>query len=826
MPPRHARRGLRIGVDLLAMQSPGSRGRGVGRFARGLLEAMARRGGRHEFVLYRHAGLPCDELPDAPVFELAPAHDRRAALDRLVAANPDALDVFLTLNPFEQVPGYEPPSRAVGGGGGPATACVLYDLIPLRFPEHYLKDRAYAEAYHRKLAAIRGYDRLLAISESTRRDAMGLLGLDRARVVPIGGAADAGRFGPARGEAPDGATRRALRRAGVTSRFVLCVAGGDERKNVRGLIEAFARLPEAVRRSHQLVVVCDLPGELAEGYRHLARMRGVDDRLVLTGEVDDATLRVLYQRCAAFAFPSRYEGLGLPILEAMHCGSPVVAGDNSSLPEVVGDAGIIAPADEPAAFAAALLRVLEDPKLAADLSARGPERAATFTWDDVADRALEALEEAATPAPAPALRRHAPKPRLAVVSPFPPKASGISDYAMRLVEALSGRYAIELVHENGYVPEPGLDARRLPCVREGTFARRARVLGYRGILYQMGNSYYHGAVYNLLQAIPGVVTLHDFNLAAFHFWRAHQRGDGPANFRRELAHCYPDRPELLGPDLIEWAAERGGLQEACTRRGLHVNRRVFEAAEAVVVHSPWCLEQVRAGLPEHVAKTNVIRLGADPSGIDPAERAATRARFGLPADALVFGSFGILTQGKMFEEAIRAFDAIADELPGALLVFVGADWEDGAAQALARGLGREGRIRFLGRQPDAHFEALVRAADVGVMLRRPPTYGETSAALLDLMRHGVPAIVTDVATFSDYPDDAVRKVRLGADGSGLDGLVAAMRELAGDGARRAALGAAARRLVAANATWERVAEAYAEVIERAYEARRRAARAG
>jgi glycosyltransferase involved in cell wall biosynthesis len=811
-------RRLRIGVDLLAMQSPGSRGRGVGRYARGLLHAMARRGAHHEFVLYRYDGLPCDDLPDLPVIDLAPAPDGRTARNDLLAANPDGLDVFLTLNPFEQVPRYEPPARPVGG---PAVVSVLYDLIPFRFSEQYLKDRAYAEASYRKLALLRGYDRLLAISESTRRDAMRLLGLPASRVVRIGGAADASRFGPAGGPGPDLASRRALHRAGVTADFLLCVAGGDERKNVRGLIEAFARLPEPLRQSHQLVVVCALRDDLAEGYRHHARLRGVDGALVLTGEVDDATLGVLYRRCALFAFPSRYEGLGLPILEAMACGAPVVAGDNSAQPEVVGDVGLLASADEPDAFAAAMARVLEEPTLNAELRGRGPRQAASYTWDDTADRSLAALEEAAA-------RPRRARPRLAVVSPFPPKGSGIADYAMQLVDALSGRYAIELVHDEGYVPEPGLDARRMPCVRAGLFARRARVLGYRGVLYQMGNSFYHGAVYDLMRAMPGVVTLHDFNLAAFQFWRAHQQGDGLANFRRELAHCYPDRPELSGPDLLEWATERGGLQEACARRQLHLNRRVFEAAEAVIVHSPWCLEQVRRELPEHAAKTTVIRLGADPAAVDPAERAATRARFGLPADALVLGSFGILTQGKMFAEAIAAFDAIADAFPHALLVFVGADWENGAALGIARALGREDRVRFLGRQPDDAFEALVRATDIGVMLRRPPTYGETSAALLDLMRHGVPAIVTDVATFSDYPDEVVRKVRWGGGDPGDEaaGLVAAMRELATDAPRRAALGAAARAFVAGNATWEQVAAGYAEVIERVHESRGRAHRAG
>src|SRR5262249_15844197 len=149
--------------------------------------------------------------------------------------------------------------------------------------------------------------------------------------------------------------------------------------------------------------------------------------------------------------------------------------------------------------------------------------------------------------------------------------------------------------------------------------------------------------------------------------------------------------------------------------------------------------------------------------VDPNRRSTTRARFGLPTDALILGSFGILASGKMNVEAIDAFAAVADELPNALLVFVGQDWENGEARTRveARGLGAP--VRFLRHQTDDDFADLIAATDIGVSLRRPPTYGETSGALLDLLRHGVPAIVTEVATFADYPDDAVLKVRCDAD---------------------------------------------------------------
>ena len=143
------------------------------------------------------------------------------------------------------------------------------------------------------------------------------------------------------------------------------------------------------------------------------------------------------------------------------------------------------------------------------------------------------------------------------------------------------------------------------------------------------------------------------------------------------------------------------------------------------------------------------------------------------------------------------------------------------ARRTAARLGLGDRVRFLGRQPDEAFADLIAAVDVGVNLRLPPTNGETSAALLELLRAGVPTIITDVGTFSDYSDDVVRKVRWETDGTA--GLTRVLRELADNLPARAALGRAAAAYVAERHGWPGAAARYAEVIERCHaHARRRA----
>jgi glycosyltransferase involved in cell wall biosynthesis len=810
---------VRIGIDTLAMQSPGSRDRGVGRLAQALVEAMLRRGSQHHHVLFAHDGFPIDRIPAGPNAELVMIRPDEAsgearirdAMDRIARENVHQLDILLTLNPFELVPGYDPPNRPLTGL---RVAAFVYDLIPFLFPERYLDQPLHAAWMYRRLRIARNYDALLTDSESTRKDCLRVLDLPGRRVATVGGAANGSFFQPAASRTLSDRERRELRGVGVDRPFVYGVTGIDERKNWRGLMHAFSLLPPEVRRYHQLVITCWMGPEHERAFREVAVGLGIGAHVVLTNQVPDRLLRTLYQRCSAFVFPSHYEGLGLPALEAMHCGAPVIVGENSSQPEVVGNAGVLVDSHDPAEIAARLAEVLTDRELAEELGRRGVQRAASFSWDQSADRAIQALERAvAGPS-----RLRTVRPRLAIVSPWPPKRSGIADYSARLVESLRPSYTIDLVHEPGYVPVPALRPDGCASYDHRLFRRHARAKGYHGVLYQMGNSFYHDHVYQALLEHGGIVTLHDFNLAGFHYWRSHAQGRGDATFRDEVRYCYPEGAGTLLPTLDLLAEEPGGMQEAFTRRALYLNRRVLDHASAVIVHSPWCREQIARIDASLAARTFVVPLGAEARVVQPEQRDAVRDRYSLPRDACIVGCFGIMSQAKMNVEAIDTFASVAGEFPEALLVFVGEDWERGEARRAVRERGLEDRTRFLGRLGDDAFRDMIAATDLGISLRRPPTYGETSAALLDLLGRGIATIVTDVATFSAYPDDVVRKVRWDQDGP--RSLREALRGLLSDRGGREALGEAARRYVAEIHAWSRAAALYGDVIERVADQRR------
>lgn len=802
---------MRIGIDALGMQSPSSRGRGIGRYTRSLVSSLIAVDPSVEYCLYAHGGLPIDDVAESANLEvcwLPEAKTRAEAIDLVAAENPDALDLLLLTSPFELLDGYQAPAKPLNGL---PMAAVLYDFVGFLFQEKYLTWGPAAMRLYRALERLRGYDSLLAISEATRDDGRRLLGLGMDRIVNISGASDPTFFRPDRSATLEAA--EVLRGLGIDHPFVFCLASMDQRKNLRGLIDAFRFLPEATRAGHQLVVSFSVSEEDASKIRQYADQCGVLDSLVLTGAISDLTLRLLYQRCAVFVMPSLYEGFGLPLLEAMHCGAAVIGGNNSSQIEVVGGAGLLANVADAGDIATHLARVLEDQPFAERLRTLAVEQARRFSWEETAGRTLDALTRAARPRRTTRQvrtdRPHANRPRVAVFSPWPPKKSGIADYALRLSRALLRHYDVDLYHKSGYEPDLGPGSLDFGLYDHRLFARNARILDYRGVIYQMGNSLYHDFIYDTLKRHPGVVTLHDFGLAGFHDWYGRQPDAAAGHLAREVHRSCPDRAEDVLESLGAWALEDGGLGAACTRRDVYLNHGVFDHANRVIVHSPWCLDRAREIVPEHVDRVEVLSMGASTRIVTPEARAVIRARFGLADNSLIFASFGIIHDLKMNLETITAFEPLAKAIDGALLLFVGQDLTRGAAERRVEELGLTGRVGFLNHQRETDFEDLVAATDVGVCLRRPPTNGETSAALLDLLRHGVPTIVNNVGTFADYPDDVVRKVRWDRDG--IDGLIQALFELATD---RSALGRSALRHVEEHHSWSGTAERYAEIIER------------
>lgn len=277
---------------------------------------------------------------------------------------------------------------------------TVHDVIPLLFPA-YAGGRA-MQAYLRLVSAgTRRAAQVIADSECSRDDATRVLGLDAARVTAIPLAVGP-EFQPVPNTRDVDAMRARLDLGG--KRILFNTAGYDVRKNVAMLIRAFARALPAIGPDVILVIGGRAHGKpgLYPDPEPLARALGIADRVRFTGPLTPGEKIALYHAAACYAAPSRYEGFGLTPLEAMACGTPVVAANASCTPEVVGDAALLAPPDDVAAFAAAFTRVLTDASLAARLRAAGLTRAAQFSWQRTAAATLAVYQRAArAPAAAP-----------------------------------------------------------------------------------------------------------------------------------------------------------------------------------------------------------------------------------------------------------------------------------------------------------------------------------------------------------------------------------------------------------------------------------------
>ncbi|MFH1084173.1 MAG: glycosyltransferase family 1 protein, partial [Chloroflexota bacterium] len=254
------------------------------------------------------------------------------------------------------------------------TVVTIHDLAVFLFPELFRPARRlYQQTLTR--ASVRRAAAVIAVSASTRDDVLTLLGLETERVAVIhNGVGDEMR--PCADSAALAAFRR---RHGLPERLILYVGTLEPRKNLVTLIEAYAQVCQRAGGDHALVLAGGKGWYYDAIYAAVERL-GLRQRVILPGFVPQAELALWYNSATLFVYPSLYEGFGLPPLEAMACGTPVIVARTSSLPEVVGDAGLCCDPRRPDELAEAMVALLEDPARRATLAAQGVARAAAFSW--------------------------------------------------------------------------------------------------------------------------------------------------------------------------------------------------------------------------------------------------------------------------------------------------------------------------------------------------------------------------------------------------------------------------------------------------------------
>lgn len=756
---------MRIVIDMQGAQSTDSRNRGIGRYTLSLVQGIIRNRGEHEIILVLNGLFPDAIETIRTVFSpFLPQKNIQ------VWHAPDPVDYVYNDNCWRRQTAelaYESfisnlrPSVVVisslfEGYGDNAvtsigllnksvpTASILYDLIPLINPDQYLTDPIKAKWYEEKLQYLRCADLLLSISESSRLEAIRYLEFAPEKIVNISTAADKNFQ-----VVPIDLDQKTvlMRKYGINRHFLMYTGGIDYRKNIEGLIRAYASLPTSLRQMHQLAIVCSIQKYDRLRLETLAKKHGLAvGELVLTGFVSDDDLVTLYNLCKAFVFPSKHEGFGLPALEAMACGRAVIGSNTSSLPEVIGYVDALFDPYDDASIAAKIQQVLTDELFRQGLELHSSVQVQQFSWNKTAIHAIRALENLVTedatlnihkPSPS-------PRPRLAYISPLPPQHSGIADYSAELIPELTQHYEIEVVVAQKVVTTPWITAN---CPVRTVEWFRENIDKFDRVFYHFGNSEYHEHMLELLQQIPGVVVLHDFFMSGLYSYHEYI-GSVQHALTNELyaAHGYPAVYERF---------------HAGDERGLVVsfpcNYSVLQQSIGVIVHSEY---------PKHLAFKWYGEGVADEWAVIPLLRAqqsisqgsAVRQKLMLGSDDFLVCSFGMIGPTKQNHKLLAAWlnSALAQD-KRCKLVFVGEKQLGTYCSELQRTIKKSDckeRISILGWTDHQTFQQYLSVADIAVQLRTN-SRGETSAAVLDCMNHALPTIVNSNGSMAELPIDAV-----------------------------------------------------------------------
>jgi glycosyltransferase involved in cell wall biosynthesis len=268
---------------------------------------------------------------------------------------------------------------------------TIHDVIPFVMDD-YRASRAMRLYTGLMARSVKKARRVIAPSDSAKTDIARVLGIREEKIVAIPEAADASLVPVT----DDSANRTVAQRWGVRGRYLFNIGGFDRRKNLPLLIEAFAAaIPRIDDDVHLVIAGAPHTGNerVFPPLEPVIRRHGLEGRVLLTGRVTDDERRELYQAAHLYITPSEYEGFGLTPLEAMACGVPAIVANRTSLPEVVGDAGLTV---EPTVddLAAAIVEVMTDDAMRDDLSRRSLARARTFTWAEAARRTADVYREA------------------------------------------------------------------------------------------------------------------------------------------------------------------------------------------------------------------------------------------------------------------------------------------------------------------------------------------------------------------------------------------------------------------------------------------------
>jgi glycosyltransferase involved in cell wall biosynthesis len=401
---------MRIVIDYQGAQNS-SRHRGIGRYTTSIVDALIKANTEHEIIILLSNLFPetvdsikqhfvnldptvkvviWKAVPPAALLDDALRDKRRIAeYMREAVINGLKPDLVLITSLLDCL--HDSTVSGIREDSAYATALIFYDAIPLLQPETYLKPNPHFErVYLDKIREISNADILFAISESARQEAITHLKYPDNQSFNIG-AGVGGIF--RKMEIAEHTKKKVLENFGIEKPFIMYSGASDERKNHAGLIQAFAKLKTDGFTGFQLALVGGLPEENREKFRNIANNLNLSEKeVIITGQVSDEELIALYNLCELFVFPSLHEGFGLPALEAMSCGAPVIGSDSTSIPEILANPKLLFDPCSSESIANVIKHILSDDEYRARVAEYCYRQSRNFSWDLSAKTLLMGLD--------------------------------------------------------------------------------------------------------------------------------------------------------------------------------------------------------------------------------------------------------------------------------------------------------------------------------------------------------------------------------------------------------------------------------------------------
>jgi glycosyltransferase involved in cell wall biosynthesis len=598
---------MRILLDLQGVQTE-SRHRGIGRYLREFTKAFLPLCEQHDVCI-----LLCDCSPDSALDIRKVLHHLSGSVsfrvisllaDTSIAGLSDAEcrsvnrrllrsvvqdcspDVLLIGSLFEDQ--FNHAVTVIDPRWAIPTAVIAYDLIPYLFPTTYLCHDSTKRWYLQKINELKQADLYLAISDSTKKEYEVNLSIEPERVVSISTGASSGFSDESLSRAE---LTRLVDHFRLKRPFIYSSGMVEPRKNLDGLIRAYALLQSSLRESYQLCISTSAQPHAVASLHKLARSLGIArNQLIIAGHLSDGDLRLLYKACTVFVFPSWHEGFGLPVLEAMQCGAAVLTSNLSSLPEVMGRSDALFDPMEPSSIARLISRVLTDEAFRLDLQAHAKSQASRFSWHSTAATALAALEQLV----ASSTRRVLPssqRPRLAYVAPVDTSYLPRRDHHLQVLKHLDGYYDVAV-----YTPNSLSDF-------EHSLSQFDRVL------IALDDHPDYSACLQLLQSCLAVVEMLDGHLTQL-------LNSSGIDYWLQVLQRYQGYSALL-------SLSSASMSNSC---GAFAVRDYLDEISLGVIDSRESRLDLRAGLEAHyAAAAPVLALLKDPSLQDLASRSAYAA---------------------------------------------------------------------------------------------------------------------------------------------------------------------------------------------------------